>query len=74
MGEDILDAGEILIGIDLDGDELGEVSKCILMCIVYGVGLVVYVYTPSSYGRCRPESVLLGSTLYSACARFSVGR
>lgn len=43
MGEDILEAGEILIGIDLDGDEPGEVSKCIL--VVYGVGQDVYVYT-----------------------------
>jgi hypothetical protein len=49
VGEDILDAGEIVIGIDLDGDDPGEVSKCILMCIVYGVGLVcMYIHSAAT--------------------------
>jgi hypothetical protein len=41
VGEAIL-LGEILMGMDLEGDEPGDDSKCIL--VVYGVGLVLYVY------------------------------
>jgi hypothetical protein len=54
VGEAIL-LGEILMGIDLEGDEQGDDSKCIL--IVYVVGLVVYIH---NYGRCRPERVCSG--------------
>jgi hypothetical protein len=54
VGEAIL-LGEILIGIDLDGDEPGDDSKCIL--VVYGVGSCC-VYT--HHGRCRPGSVFSG--------------
>jgi hypothetical protein len=50
VGEAIL-LDEMLMGIDLEGDEPGEVSKCIVA--VYRVGLVVYIH---DYGRCRPES------------------
>jgi hypothetical protein len=61
VGEDIL-LDEILIGTDFEGDEPGDDSKYIL--IVYGVGLLVYVYT--QYTQLRALSAgkrLLGSTL-----------
>lgn len=35
---------EILMGIDLDGDEPGEVSKCMLCNrVAYGVGRCMYI-------------------------------
>jgi hypothetical protein len=44
VGEAIL-LGEMLMGMDLEGDEPGDDSKCIFgSWVVYGVGLVVYVY------------------------------
>jgi hypothetical protein len=49
VGEAIL-LGDMLIGIDFEGDEPGDDSKC--MMVVYGVGLLVYIHT---YGRCRPK-------------------
>lgn len=37
--------GEMLMGIDLDGDEPGEVSKCILNSwVAYGVGRCMYIH------------------------------
>jgi hypothetical protein len=37
--------GEMLIGIDLDGDEPGEVSKCMLdIWVAYGVGRCMYIH------------------------------
>jgi hypothetical protein len=49
VGEAIL-LGEILIGIDLEGDEPGDDSKCIL--VVYGVGLMcIYTRRALSAGK-----------------------
>jgi hypothetical protein len=42
--------GEMLMGMDLEGDEPGEVSKCILVVLIaYGVGRCMYmIYTQFS--------------------------
>jgi hypothetical protein len=37
--------GEMLMGMDLDGDEPGDVSKCMLdNWVAYGVGRCMYIH------------------------------
>jgi len=55
--------GEMLMGMDLEGDEPGEVSKCILaVWIAYGVGRSMYMlYTQFSgfVGRKRINRIVV---------------
>jgi hypothetical protein len=51
VGEAIL-LGEILIGIDLEGDEPGDDSKCILMCSVRGGSCVcICIWVAGALGQ-----------------------
>jgi hypothetical protein len=59
--------GEMLMGMLLDGDEPGDDSKCILEFgsrsgwqIVYGVGLLLYVYTLAVRALSAARRVLVG--------------
>jgi hypothetical protein len=72
VGEAIL-LGEMLMGMLLDGDEPGDDSKCILefgsrggggQQIVYGVGLLVYVYTLAVRALSAARRVLVGFAVW----------